>query len=58
MFTIGASIGLIALEAGMDAAAALKAADAACYRAKERGRNVVSLPAATAEPQGWTTGTG
>lgn len=58
VFTIGASIGLIALEVGMDATAALKAADAACYRAKEGGRNVVSLPAATAEPQGWTTGTG
>lgn len=58
MFTIGASIGLIAIEAGMDAAAALKAADAACYRAKGQGRNVVSLPAAAAAPDAWTTGTG
>lgn len=58
VFTIGASIGLIALEVGMDAVAALKAADAACYRAKEGGRNVVSLPAAAAEPKAWTTGTG
>lgn len=49
VFTIGASIGLVTLEPGMDATAALKVADAACYRAKEGGRNVVSLHAGTAD---------
>lgn len=41
-FRIGASIGLARLEPDMDAAAALKAADAACYRAKAEGRNTVT----------------
>lgn len=40
-FQIGASIGLVQLEPGMDVDAALRVADAACYQAKERGRNQV-----------------
>ncbi len=44
-FRIGASIGLAHLEPGMDAGTALKAADAACYRAKARGRNTVTSSA-------------
>lgn len=41
-FTIGVSMGLVALGAGCgDLAAILSAADTACYMAKERGRNRV-----------------
>lgn len=47
IFQVGASIGLVAIEAGMDAAAVLNAADAACYRAKDAGRNGVDLHDAT-----------
>lgn len=42
-FRVGASIGLVHLKADMDAAAALKAVDTACYRAKENGRNMVYI---------------
>lgn len=41
-FRVGASIGLVRLDPTMDVVAVLKAADAACYRAKEAGRNRVS----------------
>lgn len=43
-FSVGASIGVVPLSAATgDAAAALAAADAACYAAKELGRNRVHL---------------
>lgn len=43
-FTLGASIGLIGLDAGISQVAeALSAADAACYMAKQRGRNRVQV---------------
>src|SRR5574340_590536 len=43
-FTLGASIGIAPLTAGIDtAAAAMSAADAACYIAKEQGRNRAHL---------------
>lgn len=48
-FQVGASIGLVRLEPDMDAAAALKAADAACYRAKENGRDRVHIPVKSPE---------
>jgi len=42
-FQIGASIGLVYLDPSMNIEAALRAADAACYQAKELGRNRVSV---------------
>jgi len=43
-FTVGASIGLVPLSAALgNVASALSAADAACYAAKEQGRNRVHL---------------
>lgn len=42
-FHIGASVGLVVLDVDMDAAAALKAADTACYRAKDGGRDAVHV---------------
>lgn len=41
VFRVGASIGLIQLAPTMDITDALRAADAACYQAKEQGRNQV-----------------
>lgn len=41
VFRIGASIGLVRIDPAMDVAMVLKAADSACYRAKEQGRNQV-----------------
>jgi diguanylate cyclase (GGDEF)-like protein len=41
VFGVGASIGVVQLAADMDVAGALRAADAACYQAKEQGRNQV-----------------
>src|SRR5690606_36733363 len=47
--SVGASIGLVAVDARFDSAAAvLRAADVACYEAKRGGRNRVSVY--TAEP--------
>lgn len=43
VFQIGASIGLVQLEPGMDVDQALRAADAACYQAKAQGRNQVCV---------------
>ncbi len=40
-FSIGASIGLVAINHSLDLHKVLSAADAACYAAKERGRNRV-----------------
>jgi diguanylate cyclase (GGDEF)-like protein/PAS domain S-box-containing protein len=43
-FTVGASIGLTAIDAASkDLASALSAADTACYVAKERGRNRIQV---------------
>jgi diguanylate cyclase (GGDEF)-like protein/PAS domain S-box-containing protein len=43
-FTIGASIGLVPIEPGIDTLASVfRAADNACYAAKEQGRNRVHL---------------
>jgi len=42
-FQVGASIGLVQIVPAMDVDKALKAADVACYQAKERGRNRVSV---------------
>jgi Amt family ammonium transporter len=42
-FDVGASIGLVEIDASMDVERALQAADAACYRAKEQGRNRVCV---------------
>lgn len=43
-FSVGVSIGMVPLSAAVDnVAAALSAADAACYAAKEQGRNRVHL---------------
>jgi diguanylate cyclase (GGDEF)-like protein/PAS domain S-box-containing protein len=43
-FSVGASIGVVALTAATEStAAALSAADAACYLAKEKGRNRVQV---------------
>jgi aminoacyl-tRNA hydrolase len=43
-FTIGASIGLVLIEPGVDALASIfRAADTACYAAKEQGRNRVHV---------------
>jgi diguanylate cyclase len=43
-FGVGASIGLVAVDASFkDAAAVLSAADSACYAAKVRGRNAVAV---------------
>ncbi|MBW8328872.1 MAG: diguanylate cyclase [Thiobacillus sp.] len=43
VFQVGASVGLVQLEPTMDVPAVLRAADAACYQAKERGRNQVCV---------------
>jgi diguanylate cyclase (GGDEF)-like protein len=43
VFALGASIGLIQIDPTMDLAGVLKAADAACYRAKAGGRNQVCV---------------
>lgn len=42
-FDVGASIGLVEIDASMDVERALQAADAACYRAKEQGRSRVCV---------------
>jgi GGDEF domain-containing protein len=43
-FGVGASIGVVAVDGSYTAAAdVLRAADAACYAAKQRGRNCVVL---------------
>lgn len=43
-FGVGASIGLVAVDASFhDAAAVMNAADSACYAAKARGRNAVAV---------------
>lgn len=43
-FSVGASIGLVAVDDSFDdAAAVLNAADAACYAAKAKGRNAVAV---------------
>lgn len=43
-FGVGASIGLVSVDASFkDAAAVLRAADAACYAAKAKGRNAVAV---------------
>ncbi|MGJ7487720.1 diguanylate cyclase [Variovorax sp. LT2P21] len=43
-FGVGASIGLVAVDASFkDAAAVLSAADSACYAAKAKGRNAVAV---------------
>jgi diguanylate cyclase (GGDEF)-like protein/PAS domain S-box-containing protein len=43
-FTIGASIGVVPIEAGVDTVASVfKSADIACYTAKEQGRNRVHV---------------
>ncbi|MFM9928291.1 diguanylate cyclase [Variovorax sp. H27-G14] len=43
-FGVGASIGVVAVDASFkDAAAVLSAADSACYAAKARGRNAVAV---------------
>jgi diguanylate cyclase (GGDEF)-like protein/PAS domain S-box-containing protein len=43
-FTIGASIGLVPIEPGIDTLASVfRAADSACYAAKEQGRNRVHV---------------
>ena len=45
-FSLGASIGLVVLDANaQDASAVLQAADMACYRAKRAGRNRVEVHA-------------
>jgi len=44
VFTVGASIGVVAVSPQMeDVASVLKSADAACYAAKDRGRNRVHV---------------
>lgn len=43
VFQVGASIGLVQLDPDMDVDKALKAADTACYQAKEQGRNQVCV---------------
>jgi len=43
VFQVGTSIGLVQLDSTMDVDKALKAADVACYQAKERGRNQVCV---------------
>jgi diguanylate cyclase (GGDEF)-like protein len=43
VFQVGTSIGLVQLDSVMDVDKALKAADVACYQAKERGRNRVCV---------------
>lgn len=50
IFQVGASIGLVRLESSMDVASALRAADTACYRAKEQGRNRVCVFGEQDEP--------
>lgn len=42
-FTIGLSIGIVAIDGQADVAAVLKAADQACYAAKDQGRNRIQL---------------
>ena len=42
-FDVGASIGLVEIDASMDVERALQAADAACYQAKEQGRSRVCV---------------
>lgn len=42
-FSIGLSIGIVAIDGQNDVAAVLKAADQACYAAKDQGRNRIQL---------------
>ena len=51
-FTIGVSIGLVAINADTeDVNSVLSAADAACYAAKEKGRNCVQIYFRRDEPK-------
>ncbi len=51
-FSVGASVGLVAVDAGFATAAdVLRAADSACYEAKRRGRSRVEVFQASAHPQ-------